>query len=712
MKVLFQELRRRKVFRVATLYAVTAWMIAQASVVLEGALNLPDWFDTIIVVTLLLGLPIALIVAWAFELTPDGFKPTGKVDTPPAAKNSKKRRLDIALGAALAAAVAFIAFDTLILDRRPPNATETAQARNASIAVLPFADMSSAQDQVYFGDGIAEELLNLLAKVDGLRVASRTSAFTFRERTSSIDEIAEALNVSHVLEGSIRKSGDQIRITAQLIETGNDEHLWSETYDRALTAENLFTIQDEIAQAIINEVGGQLQFNTRDELPTTSTAAYELFLSGRAKVERRGSDDILDGIKDLEAAMRFDPNFFDAALYLAKAHRLAGHYADTDFLDAFARADDWYERAEALNPGDPRLVLARARLRSGRPEFDQTVLLPEFEKALSINPNDSEAYRYIGLIYGNLGRTEDALSYTEQALALDPKSSITLVNAGIYSNQLGQFDKALSYYRQLLELEPDSTFAHKNLSGIFAMRGDARMAHRILMSQPDEFDLERPRFDMYLRLGLFDEAAKINPEWTEGMRAIIAGDIKTVRDLLAAKGAKGGFMTFELLDILGLKTEIQNVFDQVPDVRVALLSNDPLSFNSDKMAGLAYEHVFSELDPDGVAHVRAKVDAAYSAVAEKEFTFPEAYIRLAKWHARRGRADDMMSALNKALDFNVPDVNEHLHYYYNPYRDDPRFQNWKERVEALAAEQRAVIEADLANPPDPWWTPDMLDETR
>lgn len=269
MDNLFSELKRRNIFRVAGVYAVIGWLLAQMASVLENAMNMPAWFDTMVVSCLLLGFPIAMILTWAFEMTPEGVKRTESANADEETSPKTGRGLDYLLigGLALVGVLIIGGQFRSSAPANPDAAPSLAQSNKIdgqSIAVLPFEDFSPDKDQAYFADGIAEELLNVLAQVDGLRVASRTSAFTFKARESSISEIATALNVGHILEGSVRKSGETLRITAQLIDTNTDEHLWSETYDRPLTAENIFEIQDEISQAIVLELNGRL-----DLLPDT-----------------------------------------------------------------------------------------------------------------------------------------------------------------------------------------------------------------------------------------------------------------------------------------------------------------------------------------------------------------------------------------------------------------------------------------------------------
>ncbi|MCZ6536638.1 MAG: adenylyl cyclase, partial [Gammaproteobacteria bacterium] len=261
---IFRELKRRNVFRVAAAYAVVAWLLIEVTATVFPIIKLPDWSVTLVAAFILIGFPLALILAWAFEITPEGIKLEKDVDRSQSVTHVTGRKIDYFIIAALVLALGFFAFDKFVLgpsrDAELVQATtqavaelsteiEKSEVPDNSIAVLPFVNMSSDPEQGYFSDGISEELLNVLVHVDGLRVASRTSSFAFKGGNKNLAEIADILKVSYLLEGSVRKAGNRVRITAQLIEAASDRHLWSEIYDRDLT--DIFAIQSEIANAIV-----------------------------------------------------------------------------------------------------------------------------------------------------------------------------------------------------------------------------------------------------------------------------------------------------------------------------------------------------------------------------------------------------------------------------------------------------------------------------
>lgn len=287
MRKFLSELQRRKVLRVATGYVVAGWVILQVALSLQAAMTLPAWFSSAIMAVLLIGFPIAVFASWFFEFTPEGIRRTVPSDE---IVPLKFQATDLALATALILVLAAVTVKVVSPAQETtvaaaPAAPVAQQPSAASIAVLPFADLSPAKDQEYFSDGMAEEILNVLAKVKGLHVASRTSAFQFKGREIGVPEIARQLKVRHVVEGSVRKAGDTLRITAQLIDTASDRHLWSETFDRPLTADNIFTIQDEIAKAIVKALGQTMGTASDVEVAvapvTANVNAYELFLQAR-----------------------------------------------------------------------------------------------------------------------------------------------------------------------------------------------------------------------------------------------------------------------------------------------------------------------------------------------------------------------------------------------------------------------------------------------
>lgn len=344
---LWDELQRRNVFRIALFYIVSAWVVVQVAETVLPMFDVADSALRAIVIILALGFPLAMVFAWVFELTPEGLKRDKDVEVDHETKQHTAHKLNWATLIAAVLAIGLLVADRLMPE--PSVATAEPALANldspadrvsaeaddavdpASIAVLPFEDLSPNADQGYFSDGIAEEILNVLVRIDGLEVASRTSAFRFRDRDDiGIPGIARELEVRHVLEGSVRKAGDAIRVTAQLIDGDSDKHLWSDTYDRSLTAENVFAIQDEIATAIVEALRGSIALPGAEALEvgarTDSLDAYELYLEARALYNARNRMDRADEL--LARAVELDPDFAAAWAIRAAIHVLDDEYGD------------------------------------------------------------------------------------------------------------------------------------------------------------------------------------------------------------------------------------------------------------------------------------------------------------------------------------------------------------------------------------------------
>ncbi|MEX0645270.1 MAG: hypothetical protein WD076_08165, partial [Parvularculaceae bacterium] len=463
---LFAELRRRNVFRVAAVYAVVAWLLVQVVVAIKGPLSLPVWTDTLVIVLFAIGFPIAIILAWAFEMTPEGMKLTKNVPEGESIAPKTGRKLDYIIIGGLALVGAMIVVDRMMPEKAAvAGATSEVNAdaapSGASIAVLPFADLSPDSDQGYFSDGIAEEILNALANVDGLDVASRTSSFAFKDRgTARVPEIAAELKVRHVLEGSVRKAGASLRITAQLIDAENDRHLWSETYDRPLTAENVFAIQEEIAGAIVAALSGVM--GTAGGAPaveiaksTTDISAYDLYLKARALYQRR--DNLEEAEALLGVAVERDPNFADAWALRAATMSLFKEYVVTDRpYEEFGKLVDAYaDRALALNPDNARAIAARANFRMTAAwnldlKHDIGGIVADLKRAVALDPRDSSATNWLGMIYAQVGESDEAVETFAACTAFDPFFGPCAENYYDLLVAQGRYDEAFAQYQQVL----------------------------------------------------------------------------------------------------------------------------------------------------------------------------------------------------------------------------------------------------------------------
>lgn len=485
MNKLFDELRRRHVFRVAGVYAVVAWLLVQVVIAIEAPLGLPGWTDTMVIVLFAIGFPIALILAWAFELTPEGVKLTANLPDGMDAVPTSGHGLDYAIVGGVALIVVLFAAQRLMpplatsstAPGAPRDAIATGGSRDAhaasgaageatppadvprasepippaSIAVLPFTDLSAEKDQEYFSDGVAEEILNVLARIDGLKVASRTSSFQFRGQSVGAPSIAKELGVRHLLEGSVRKAGATIRITAQLIDAQTDAHLWSDDFDRPLTAENVFAIQDDIAKAIVGALREKLHVDLGEAAPapvrTTDVDAYALYLKGRALFQARR--DLNEADLLMEQAIGIDAQFADALAIRAAIRQFGGEYG-ADFGDPHAaRATGRAFAKEALAAnGSNSLALAVNALTDLYDHMEGTGTEPyedifaSFDRALAGDPTNSNALNWMGIAYSFAGDNERAASVHRQCIVADPALAPCRSNLAVDLISLGRKDEA------------------------------------------------------------------------------------------------------------------------------------------------------------------------------------------------------------------------------------------------------------------------------
>ena len=474
------EIKRRRVGKVAIAYGAVAWGVTESASVVLPALGVPDWAMTFLVVFLLVGFPIAMVLAWIFDVSPTGIQRTEP--SPEAAVAPQMQfRMRVAFGVAVLLAMGGLGY---LLYERGLGRAEAA-GKHTSIAVLPFTNLSGDASKDYFSDGMSEELLNLLARVPGLQVAARTSAFAFKGRNIDIREVGQELGVETVLEGSVRQSGDQVRITAQLIDTETGFHLWSETYDRRL--QDIFAVQDEIAQAIVDKLKIQLapkeqELAQRDMAPTQDVEAYELYLQGRSIWKRRGEDNLKRAIEMYQSAIVRDPGFARAHAALASAYVvLPGYTQEADDEQKFIEmAEQSARQALALDPkiGEAHAVLAQINSEKGN------LLDAEsgFFFAISLEPNEPTPHHWYSILLSKVGRLDAALEQARRAYELDPTAPVLASNlSGMYLMR-GEDEQALRYTRLANELGLGS--GNDGISATVAMRrGDWEAAKRLLLTQ-------------------------------------------------------------------------------------------------------------------------------------------------------------------------------------------------------------------------------------
>jgi TolB-like protein len=461
---LFGELKRRNVFRVAIAYLAASWLLIEVAETVFPLFGFGDTPARLAVILLAIGFPLFLVFSWLYEFTPEGLMLEKDLDRTGPAPRAGTTRLDRVIIVLLVLALGYFAVDKFVIEPRrvAEIVEETAQqARSAalvesygekSIAVLPFVNLSADPEQEYFSDGISEEILNLLAQIPELRVISRSSAFSFKGRDIAIPEVAKQLNVAHVLEGSVRKAGERVRITAQLIEARSDMHLWSQTYDRTL--DDIFAVQDEIAAAIGNAlkmelalVGGEPARPTAIE--AGSTAAYDAYLQARALMHHRNRDSMEEAVSQLERVVRLDDGFAPAHAQLAIATMLLSSYVKTDREAARRTALRHLDRAEVLEPDLAELHAGRALLAQFNNEPGATI--EHAEKALASNPNYIDALQWLRIALLRFGRYEKAHAILEKMLMIDPLSIVARRGLGKWLIDQGRYEEAHEVADKLLE---------------------------------------------------------------------------------------------------------------------------------------------------------------------------------------------------------------------------------------------------------------------
>lgn len=456
------ELKRRSVLRVATTYALVAWILIEAGSVLLPTFGAPEWFFRVYVVIVAAGFVVALITAWIFEITPDGVKLDRDVDRStrePGARDGQNLfiigLLVVALGISITFNITGMRGDALNLGD---------QIVHDSIAVLPFTSRSSIEENQFFADGIHDDILTRLAEIKSLRVISRTSVNEYRDTTRNLRKIAEDLGVTTVVEGAVQRSGDQVRITVQLIDAATDEHIWAKSYDRKLTIESLFEVQTEISSQIVSSLHAAMtpeQELRLATIPTDSIEAYAEYVAGRDNVLRRSFASLVDARQQFENAVRLDPGYAQAHAALAETVlvTLANHQSIVR-EEAYEIASTHIEQALRIDPILPQAYAARGLLemmkwevgRQGTGNLDSAA---SFEKAIALSPNLADAYVWFSSLRRSEGEIGESIDLLNTALTIDPLSRIPYVNLPSLLAMEGQTERTTELLLQAIKIFPD-----------------------------------------------------------------------------------------------------------------------------------------------------------------------------------------------------------------------------------------------------------------
>ena len=471
----FAELKRRNVYKVAVTYAVVGWLIAQIATQIFPFLEIPNWVVRLIIVLIAIGFPIALVIAWAFEATPEGIKRTEVADTMPAVAGQKKHAwiYVVIVGAAISVALFFLGRYTAQSREggRPPATAGSLPQK--SIAVLPFDNLSRDPDNAFFAEGVQDEILTRLAKVADLKVIARTSTQKFKSAPTDLRDVAKQLDVTNILEGSVQKVNDQVRVNVQLINALTNAHLWAEIYDRKLS--DIFAVQSDIAKTVADTLQAKLTGAEKQMMAaaaTTDTTAYELYHKGRSLWEKRSGDNIPKAIAFFEQAIARDPNYALAYAGLAQAYILVPFYTGADRFDAYLKAKDAAIKALRLDSN-----LAEAHAAFGKvlffSEIDLAGAMREYKRAIELAPNDATAHHWFGNdTLAALGQFEEAIAEGKRSVELDPLSIVINVDLGETFYYARRYDEAARQMRKALEIDPTSFYAHYNLGIVLQLTGD------------------------------------------------------------------------------------------------------------------------------------------------------------------------------------------------------------------------------------------------
>ncbi|WP_339748106.1 hypothetical protein [uncultured Maricaulis sp.] len=561
------ELRRRNVFRVAAAYLVVGWLVLQIVNVLTPALDLPSWVDGVVAVFLIAAFPIAVLLAWAFEMTPDGMKRTEGLPEAGNPAPQGVRALDYAIIAGLVILVGLIGWQQMAPSRSGPARAIAGNETDASVAVLPFVDLSQAGDQEYFSDGISEEILNVLVRIPGLGVAGRTSSFAFKGRNEDLRAIGEALGVNHVLEGSVRRSGTRLRITAQLIRSSDGFHMWSETYDREIA--DIFDIQDEIAAAVAGELASSLGIDWQPAAHdrTSDIEAYEKYLQARQLFLRRGPRNLETAAFLLQEVVARDPDYAPAWIALAGVYSVYESYHP---VAAVADFRYWRNiglaaarRAAALDPQSGEAQAYIGSFLVG--QFQWVAAYQAFDRAVALEPQNAAVLDNVAQSLVGIGYSVEARELAARAVALDPLVPVyhnTLGWASIDHPDYGG-DAALDEFRLARELGPDMVVAYFQALQVLLSHGRLEETGELfeealrLGIYPPEFREPVHRFMEAWAAG--DPAlrafAQNNPEW-RGWIAMLVDDTDMALDAAEANWSTEPQSHLQLF--LGLTSNYRN----------------------------------------------------------------------------------------------------------------------------------------------------------
>ena len=720
----FNELKRRNVFKVAIAYVVVTWLVLQVADVMIDNIGAPDWLFSSILLVLGIGFPVALVFAWAFELTPEGIKRENEVDRSRSIAPKTGSKIDRAIIAVLTLALGYFAWQHFSVRPDPagdpatgaavsgPDTKASAESpsplpNDKSIAVLPFENRSQREEDEYFSSGIHDDLLTQLAQINSLRVISRTSVAQFKDTTLAIRDIAKVLGVATILEGGVQRAGNQVRINMQLIDAATDTHLWAQTYDRELTANNIFAIQSEIAGAVTNAMRVTLTPDEQQRIsgvPTENMAALDLYFKGRIEMDRRTLPGLESARLRFEEARRLDPGFALAWASEAQAILLLsdswGSYGEIPREDATALARPLVEEAYRLAPNDAQVLAVYGFLEQDQRNID--LALDYYRRSLLINPSSGEVLNWLSIAQMQRGLRRESLATKARMVEADPMSLVVLFSTSVaFVNT--PYDDGTRVEKLLDRLEGlDKSYGLAARAQVFRERGRiveaVRHYYGVLELDPGR-SAPRSSLGRILRsLGLVEEALLVDPRMDEFEAAWSRSDGEEVIRLARARHA----------DSPSSRTRYHLMF------ALAIFSDAP-----EEAMPLARE-VFSEWQNNPVQNFQFLLEMAwvadmleYPAEAEQwrdigaaalqntiEAGFDRSRVETSKFLLAQldGRKEDAFEAMARAIDLGARMSWIGESRQYATFRDDPQYQALVNRMLDTIASEREQVVAMLCGP--------------
>jgi len=707
----FNELKRRNVFKVGIAYVVVAWLLLQVSDVILNNIEAPSWVFNVILLLIAIGFPLILLFAWAFELTPEGLKREREVDRSQSITQVTSRKLDFMIIGVMALALAYFAYDKFVVTAGrdaalieaatqtvAEQATEepvAAPEEDKSIAVLPFVNMSSDPEQDYFADGISEEILNALAKVSELKVAGRTSSFAFKGKNEDLLAIGKVLRVNHILEGSVRKSGNRVRITAQLIKVDDGFHMWSETWDREL--DDIFIIQDEISAAILVQLKGQLLGDQFLVTAQTDTRAYELYLLAKQRIYERTQASLEMAAKLLNEAIAIDSAYAPAFAQLGIAYILLGedNYGSIPVEQAGKKSKMNIDKALQLEPNNAE-ALAGMGLYVSNHEIDHEKSIGFLRQALAINPSLVDANTWLATELDAVGNLHASIQLREQTFQRDPLHRPTFGNLQQSYMVMGQNEKALEMLDGLQAYLPGDAKLIGDYGEVNFMRGHLAEAQVQFQQAYDKEPLDSVNRFWYgltlLHASQYELITKIAPQRVTTLalsrlgrveEALILGD----REISRGQNPTSYFQVLvenqrfaELVNVLESRWSDLDGFSR-NWAGMSGYGNDAMGYIAQAYRKLGDNAKFD----DAMARFKASLDAQLAQGADN-------------WVLNRSRAhyaalandyETAISLLEKAFEQGayIDTVNAKAWPAFKPLNGDPRYEAAKKKMVARLEEE-------------------------